>query len=161
MYKLFFVLLIVVNSARAGQVYKCTVDGKTTYSQMPCNDEEKQERLYKLEAIQPIPQTITTNTINNPNKAHNSQSTVKVHILNNKIKRCYAEIDKYQNKMRNEIKRIKNKTYYAANNNAGANYLNALSNEMTAVSEKYKVYIDLERDQIKGYREEITFLQSN
>jgi vacuolar-type H+-ATPase subunit E/Vma4 len=88
-----------------------------------------------------------------------SQASVKIHILNNKIKRSRSEIEKYQRKMRGELKKIKNKTYYAANNNAGANYLNALSNEMSAVAEKYKVYIDLEKDTIQGYRDDISFLK--
>lgn len=165
MYRLFifFLTLTVANIALAGEVYKCTVDGKVSYSQMPCGNQAKEERLHQLEQIQPIAKlpSLETNAVTNHNKANgvDDQRQVKIHIINNKIKRSYKEIDRYQTKMRRELKTIKDKTYYASNNNAGSNYLNALSNEMSAVSQKYKVYIDMERETIKSYRDEILSLR--
>ena len=74
-------------------------------------------------------------------------------------KQSYREIERYQSKMRSELRVLKNKTFNAANNNAGSNYHNALSNEMSAVSEKYKIYIELESRKIEDYRSEIGSLK--
>ena len=155
--------VLLTSYAYAGEVYKCTVDGKVTYSQMPCGNQATEERLHQLEQMQPIQKftSLETNAVTNPNKANgvDDQRKVEIHIINNKIKRSYKEIDKYQRKMRSELKAIKDKTYYASNNNAGSNYLNALSNEMSAVSDKYKIYIDMEKDTIQSYKDEIMMLK--
>ena len=164
MYKVFILMALMSLSSTtlAGEIYRCIIDGQVEYSRAPCEDDSG-ERMQQLEQIQasPKPSNLRINAVSNPNKVNKSdgQHEVEIHILNNKIKRSYKEIEKYQTKMRREIKKIKDKTYYASNNNAGSNYLNALSNEMTAVSAKYKIYIDLERDTIKSYREEITYLK--
>lgn len=157
--------VLLTSFTYAGEVYKCTVDGKVAYSQMPCGDKGTEERLHQLEVIQTIEKlpSIETNAVTNHNKANgvDDQRQVKIHIINNKIKRSYKEIDRYRTKMRRELKTIKDKTYYASNNNAGSNYLNALSNEMSAVSEKYKIYIDMEKDTIQSYKDEMMMLKQN
>ena len=160
MYKILLIsLLVIVKFSYAGEVYKCTVDGKITYSQMPCANNEAEERLYKLEAIQPIDATpsLRTNTVSNPNKANSdsSQAQVKIYLLNNKIKRSKSKISTYQKKMTKEISKLKSRTYYANNNLAGATYQAALSNEMVAISNKYKSLMEIESITINNLQSEI------
>lgn len=165
MYRIFILMasMSLSNTILAAEIYRCTIDEQVEYSRVPCEDGQG-ERLQKLEQIQSQgkTQSLDVRDASNQNKTDqgDSQASVKIHILNNKIKRSRSKIKNYQLKMRNELKKIKDKTYYAANNNAGANYLNALSNEMSAVSDKYKVYIDLEKDTIQGYRDDISFIRS-
>lgn len=155
-----FTAVFVGFSSFAG-VYKCTVDGKEIYSQTEC-EEGTQVRLYKLEKIQQSEKThlSTTNSVSNNNRSNANDTTVEAHIINNKIKRSQKKIESYQSKMRRELAALKTKTYYAANNNAGANYHNALSNEMQAVSEKYKTYINIERENISEFRRQIAALRN-
>lgn len=155
-----FTVFFVGFSSFSG-VYKCTVDNKEIYSQTEC-EEGTQVRLHKLEKIQQLEKSHlnTTNSVSNPNRSGANDTTVQVHIINNKIKRAQNKIDNYQKEMSREIATLKAKTYYAANNNAGANYHNALSNEMQAVSEKYKTYIDNERENIAEFRRQIATLRN-
>tara|TARA_R110000737_G_scaffold254346_1_gene263716 strand:- start:410 stop:904 length:495 start_codon:yes stop_codon:yes gene_type:complete len=164
MYK-FLVLFVFLYTdfALATSVYKCTVDGVTKYSQSPCGEVDNKVEEYKFETNTKV-HGLTTN---NESKQHSNnkstkelQASTKLYTLDSKIKRYRVNISKYQKKMNKEIQTLKARTYYANNNLAGATYQFALSNEMVAVSNKYKSLIDLEENRIKNLESEIEGLKN-
>jgi hypothetical protein len=164
MYK-FLVLFVFLYTdfTLAASVYKCTVDGVTKYSQSPCGEVDNKVEKYKIETNKKV-NGLTTNKERKQHSNNKStkelQTSTKLYTLNSKIKRYRVNISKYQKKMNKEIQRLKSRTYYANNNLAGATYQAALSNEMIAVSNKYKSLIDLEENKIKYLESEIEALKS-
>jgi len=141
MFKSVFALLIFYSLSSYSAIYKCKVDGVTTFSQSPCGDTSQEVKV------------IVRNSTSK--QAPHSQTSVKTatndvdqYLINQEIKRRNKNINRYKLKLNKELAVLKERTYYARNNLAGATYQNALSQEMVALTNKYKTLIDDEKRQI-------------
>ena len=135
----------------ANDIYRCTENGKITFSQMPCSKNAKQQ-VIKDEPIRKLKpaQSSSTGVANEV-----SIKRTELYILEQRIVRHNHKIEKLNKKMDKELAVLKKQTTYANNNLAGANYQNALSSEMIAVTNKYKSLIDTELRAIEALQTKI------
>lgn len=144
---LFYRCLIIVplfSSFNANsEVYKCVIDGVTTYSQQPCSDSAQ---VVNIKVAPSNSKTITTQSSELP------QTSVSDYIENSSLKRKIEghqrKIKKYKNKMENELAILRKKERTAANNLAGATYLKSISAETNAVVKRYSGLISMEQKQV-------------
>jgi len=140
---LFLATVITVPAAHAG-IYKCVVNGKTSFSQRPCGDESVEMDI-KVRDVSPSATKERTAA---------NRKKVETVLLDRKIREKEREIEKYGKQRDREMARLKKKKSYAANNLAGATWEQSISTEMRAISDKYDSKIraaerELERLQSK------------
>lgn len=141
----------------AANIYKCDIDGVTTFSQMPCPDDAENIELLNTPAIEKKSLNQQA-AIKNKVQSKLNSDLIQIDIFNLKqnIKRREAKIQSYKRKMVKELAKLKLRTTFANNNLAGATYQNALSEEMSATTKKYEVMIkDEERiiNELKSKKE--------
>ncbi|WP_281645530.1 DUF4124 domain-containing protein [Parendozoicomonas sp. Alg238-R29] len=134
-----------------GQIYKCQEGGKTTFSDKPCGASAQTVTLSKITTMDGIDQS----------KLDSMKATSKRGLLESEIKRIEDKITSYSKSMEQELSRLRIKKLRANNNLAGATWQESISTEMQSVTEKYKLKIDLKRDEIKRLNSEIGYLNSN
>ncbi|XQW86890.1 hypothetical protein ACOYR1_09280 [Thalassotalea piscium] len=126
-------------------VYKCEIDGKTTFSQFPCADNAEKITIKEVQPVQTPP------TINY--QAHNKEINdvndyIELSQIKREINQHQSKIKSYKNKMTQEIKVLEIRARSANNNLAGATYEHALTTQMTAVTNKYNTLIEVEQNKI-------------
>ncbi len=148
MFKSVFALLILYSFSSYSAIYKCKVDGVTTFSQSPCGDTIQEVKvIVRNSPSKQIPHVQATVKTNN--------NDVDQFLMNQEIKRRNKTINHYKLKLNKELAALKERTYYARNNLAGATYQNALSQEMVTLTNKYKTLIDDEKRQITTLKSKI------
>lgn len=141
MFRIFIsILLAFTGTTYASEIYRCTIDGVVTYSQIPCNDGavkvEVKNRSGNNNTVEPI-------TVSNSSTAPNKHiENTNVFLINQEIQRNILSIARYERKMTKELRILKARTYNASNNLAGAIYHRALTEEMTVVTTKYGSLIE-------------------
>ena len=148
MLKIFTVTLLFFSFFTNAAIYKCTVDGIDTYSQQPCSAKANEVEIKVQNTYQSKLKPTKTQLKNNDNE-------VNSYILKRKIRMHNENIAKIKRKMERELATLKARTYYAANNLAGAQYQTALSQEMIAVTNKYATLISDEERKIKALKSNI------
>ena len=137
-------LLIGAFHAQAG-IYKCVIDGKTTFSGEPCSDHAE-----KINVKIRKPNKEEVDIVNTRNVRISKALNIKR--LENKVEKSDENIEDFQRAMDRDIKKLELKKSYANNNLAGATWENSISTEIRAVIEKYKVKITREEEKISTYR---------
>lgn len=154
MYKfiIFIVLIVTASTTVSAAVYKCAVDGVTQYSQIPCGN--------TVEEVTGLNNNIPIKKIEYNKLPIDKDYTVKVYIINSKIRRAKSSVEKHQRNMVEEINILKERTYNANNNLAGAIYHDALSREMVVVTNKYKSLISKDEATISHLKEQLTSIKN-
>ncbi len=149
MSKFFLCLLAVLPmavSAGSGQYHVCTDDaGRKTFTSEPCSgDEQAEVRSYSVSSGAASSSRLTTdNPIYQKMKSDNRRADIK-----REIKALNKKIRKLSDDMEVELSQLRRKKLRANNNGAGATWEVSISEEMSAVTQKYTTLIDLERDSL-------------
>lgn len=160
MSKFFLCLLAVLPItvlAGSGQYHVCTDDaGRKTFTSEPCSDDEQSEiRSYSVTsgAASTSPRLTTGNPIYQKMKSDNRQADIKREIkaLKKKTRKLGAD-------MESDLALLRRKKLRANNNGAGATWEVSISEEMSAVTQKYTTLIDLERDRLNELNVELSQL---
>lgn len=152
--------LLVVSASAAlagtGQYHICTdADGKKTFTSSPCANNQKAEtKSYDVPSGTPGTKRLSVdNPIYQQMKSDNRKAEIKRAVKNGNKK-----IELNSKKMESELDSLKKKKLRANNNSAGAAWEISISEEMRAVTSKYKALIDVERDKIDALRDELATL---
>lgn len=139
------IILTTLATAQA-EIYKCQVDGKTLFSDQPCNGDPNQQVYLQSTSNQETataPQaTQTVPTKNTTSPGDVTELETKYFILDDEISRAKAAVEKIKQEQTAELEKLKRKKNLAMNNNAGANWEQSISTEMAAVVELYNKRID-------------------
>lgn len=146
--------LVIVGSAQA-EIFKCQIDGKTTFSQTPCaTDAQKLElKIYRPsdEAVQQAAEREKQLADSNEtDRADRLKRQAKQEIVNTE-----KQIAATESQMEKELALLRAKKARANNNLAGAVYEQSISKEMDAVVTKYNAKIEVYREKISRLREKL------
>lgn len=135
--------LFVMTLATTGhaQIYKCTgANGALVFSQKPCGA-DAQEVVYK--------DTTAGVTIVGEGDFSRVEAANRDRDISRSIERRYQTISGLQNQRDAKLDDLRRQQRRAANNLAGATYLQSIATEMQSVSEDYNARISMERDAIR------------
>ncbi|GJA53293.1 hypothetical protein KAM348_07160 [Aeromonas caviae] len=123
------------------EIYKCTINGSVTFSDIPCTNNAKP---IEVNVYIP-PEDIVT-------KANQQTQDIEQGLATSKrlrqIDTLQREIETKKLKRDNELRALRTKKGLAANNLAGATWENSISAEMQAVTIRYQGEIDALNSQI-------------
>ncbi len=146
-------MLLLRSNAWSGAYYVCTdTDGKKTFQDKPCSEQgsvSSEKREYTPQQSSEAGQVPVNNKLVEELFASNRLREVE-----REIKKSERAIDNYSNAMTNEVSALRRKKQRANNNLAGAQWETSISNEMTAITNKYSALIETERDKLKRLRDE-------
>jgi hypothetical protein len=159
---LFIVALSVVSAKGAvAATYKCVGGGKTTYQAAPCKGEGQKISVKPANGSQEVSEaTKTSGTPSAPSTAAlraNVDAMARerrLREIDHDLDATDREIAGYQSGMEQEMAALERKKLYANNNLAGATWEQSISAEMQAVSDKYKVKIQIAQDRASTLRKE-------
>lgn len=163
MKKLILSMCFLVAAPSYAEFYKCTADGKTTYSDKPCvgkggkielkvapansgptlTPEEASVALSEKERVQA-----------NEKLRKDSDNRMKTRTLTEDIERAENQLRLLASNMEKELAVLKDKKRSAKNNLAGATYEQSISTEMTAVTNSYSNKIEVKKVEIERLRRE-------
>lgn len=133
--------------AQAQSIYKCVDDqGRKTFSQSPCADDAEKITVKNDNA------GLSVGPKGDFSKMRDSNA---IRGMNRKIDTLSYEADTLRNKREGELAALREQKSYAANNLAGATWLQSLSAEMQTVTDTYNSQIESKRDEIKRLQQEI------
>ena len=137
-----------IGSAEAASIYKCVDDkGRVEFSQSPCSDAA--ERLtIDVPNIGTEGSTNARVILDEIKKAHRPRE------IDREIKTLERDISGYQKEMDTEMRLLRGRKKYAANNLAGATWEESISTEMSAVVASFKTKIENARVGIRNLRDE-------
>lgn len=142
--------------AGGGQYHVCTdAEGKKTFTSQPCKKNEVVEvRSYKVsDGASSSGRLSTDNPVYQQMKSDNRRADIQ-----RSIKSRNKKISDYGDRMENELKSLRRKKQRAANNGAGATWEVSISEEMSAVTQKYTTLIGIERDRLNELNSELAGL---
>ncbi|MBV1920419.1 MAG: DUF4124 domain-containing protein [Pseudomonadales bacterium] len=140
--------LSIVSSVEATSIYKCIGEnGRTEFSQSPCSDSAEH-------LIIDVPKIGTAGSTNARKVVDDIEKSNRLREIDRETKKLEKEISNYQKEMDSEIRRLRNKKQYAANNLAGATWEESISTEMSAIVASIKTKIDAAREKIKSLKDE-------
>lgn len=135
---------IAILSSPAHAVYKCVINGKTTYSQEPCADGARQ--------IDTTPARGLPSAQAQPNSARRTIETVETLAAARRLRNLEFDIDASQRRldslrdsMTRELDALRAKRAHASNNLAGALWEQSIATEMQAVAARYTADLDAEQ----------------
>jgi hypothetical protein len=138
-------MLIGACAGSQAGIYKCVVDGRTTFSQHPCGDAAQEVDIkYQPETERSAPPVADTR----------GSDIASLAILDRRIRDKQDEIRRYQSKRDSELGRLRAKKAYANNNLAGATWEQSISMEMNAVAEKYEQKIGVATRELRTLQSE-------
>ena len=157
------IALAVTAFALAGgvqaQVYKCKVDGKTTFSDRPCATDAKPINVRPASghsgAVAPVPTaapaaSVPINSSNNPQAVVAKMERDRaLRDIGHDIEIEHSKIREEEESMSRELAALRNKKQYANNNLAGAVWEQSISAEMAAVVAGYEQRIQSRRERVK------------
>lgn len=149
---LFF--LMAAPSAWAGSYYSCTdANGHKTFQSTPCDaDATTSERTdYQIKTVTSSQPQYTI--ANNP-LAQDLINSNRARQLDRDISKSEKTLDRLGENMATELSALRLKKSRANNNLAGAQWESSISEEMSAVTNKYKALMDAERDKLSQLRDE-------
>lgn len=148
-------LLAMIHQGSAAEIYKCEKDGKPVFSDQPCGPEAKTVQIKEQPAIYGEEEGASS--------VDGAALTVQADRASaqRKIKEHERRIAKHQRDMESELSALQRSKNLSTNSLAGATRDVSISNEMTAVTEKYKAMIAAEQAQIDALREKLAALQVN
>ena len=158
--KILVVVVLSILSAGAfagsGQYHVCTdADGRKAFTSSPCAANQSAEvRSYTVsEGSSRSNRLSTDNPIYQQMKSDNRRADVE-----RSIKARNKSIAGYGDRMELELKHLRRKKQRASNNGAGAIWEVSISEEMSAVTQKYTTLISVERDRLNELNSELAGL---
>lgn len=157
------ILLLALISSSAFAQYKCVVDGKTSFQDLPCSSGSSTPLNVKYGSIQGAPEVKTqqsNNTVENLKKSTNSlekarlirEKQYQIENIQNAKYGLQAELDK-------KLEALRIKKQSANNNLAGATWEQSISQEMTSLTESYKSKFSNLDSQLQMAQQQLTKLQ--
>ena len=158
----------------AHAVYKCQVDGVTTYQAQPCSGASKPEQQMNIRAGSPAvtqvsgkPEVQSAAQKSASSSAGAEKLAVEQMARERQIREANYEIGNLERRIANrseqltrEMDALRAQKARANNNLAGATWEQSLSTEMQAVAARYKVMNDVDQEQIKALRAKVVTLQT-
>jgi len=145
------------------EVFKCVEDGKTVFQDKPCrgagsaitvvpaNQSVEKSKLPEA-ANQPADESVMSRTKSHIDTMQRDRQKrdleYEIRDIDSAIQNAEREISNLQRGLDAELALLSAKKGYANNNLAGATWLQSISSEMQATSEKYKVKIQPIQDRI-------------
>jgi hypothetical protein len=165
---LFFVAALIASSSAYSAFYKCVVDGKTTFTDQPCEENAKSEEVH----IAPFVPVLgaTSNASNDNEQQKQEMSSTSIQRMNQATARLYKErreaeleraivekrehITNLQVAMELEVAKLRVKKNYSNNNLAGATWESSISEEISATVKRYDSKIEVaQKDIDRMYKE--------
>ena len=150
-----FALISLCHPSLSAEIYKCEKDGRPVFSDQPCGPEATTVQLKEQPAI--------FNTDGGENSADGALLTAQAEHASaqRKIKEHERKIAKHQRDLDNELSALRRSKSFSTNSLAGATRDVSISNEMTAVTEKYKALIAAEQGHIDSLSQKLRSIQAN
>lgn len=167
------VIFLLAATQPAIAQYKCVKNGTTVFQDSPCAGSVRRS----ADMAQPISGNEQRSAVAKPaveSADKSSQQTDlerqktfmakgakdrKIADLQYEITRTESAITQLQSAMHAELADLEGRRSLANNNLAGATYLNSLANERQAVTARYDIDINTQRDRVKQLREELAAAQ--
>lgn len=156
-------ILLAFISTSAFAQYKCVVDGKTSFQDLPCTNGSSTPLNVKYGSIQPTPEVKTqhsNNTVENLKKSTNSLE--KARLIREKqfqIENIQSARYNLQNELDAKLDALRAKKLTANNNLAGATWEQSISQEMTTVTDAYKSKFSNLDNQLQTAQQQLSKLQ--
>jgi hypothetical protein len=147
MIRIFFILVcgLIAHAANA-DIYKCTgPNGNLIFSQKPCGA--------NAETVV-IKDTTSGVSITGDGDFSQVDADRRTRDIDRAIDRHYRTIGELQRERDAKVADIRHQQSRAANNLAGATYLQSLATEMQAINDDYNTRINMERDAIRSLNEQ-------
>lgn len=150
--------LVLLNPliVQSGQIYKCVVNGETTFSQRPCADDAE------LISIKPHPiaNKDAAGRVEKLNDALDEVSASnRLSDLQKEERALIKEIERYDRMRDRDLKSLQAKKFRAKNNLAGAEWEQSISQEMQSVNMKYSSKIEVVKSKLEIVSNQIRSLQ--
>lgn len=158
----YFTLLILLATpwawAGSGSYFVCTdSNGQKSFQSAPCADNAAEAERKDYQVHTPTAPT-QQYSIQGNDLAQDLIRSNKERRLNRDISNSEKKLKRYADDMDTEIAALRKKKSYANNNLAGAQWETSISQEMSAVTNKYKALMDAERDKLSRLRDELAGL---
>ena len=158
----------------AHAVYKCQVNGTTTYQAQPCSGASKPGQQMNIRSGSPAgtqsdaKPEIQSGAQKSPSSSAGAEKqAVEQMARDRQIREANYEIGNLERRIANrseqmtrEMDALRAQKARANNNLAGATWEQSLSTEMQAVASRYKVMNDADQEQIKALRAKVAGLQA-
>lgn len=145
---------LVAPPALAQQMYKCTQDGRTTFAEFPCGKSAQKITVRPVAGdIAPAPLAAAAPG-SAPQVATDRQALLDDMSRQRRIREIEYEIRNAENDMDAELEGLRRKKGNANNNLAGATWLTSISQEMQAVTAKWRGKIDQLNSQLAALRQQ-------
>ena len=157
----------------AHAVYKCQVNGTTTYQAQPCSGSSKPGQQMNIRSGSPAgtqsdaKPEIQSGAQKSPSSSAGAEKqAVEQMTRDRQIREANYEVENLERRIANrseqmtrEMDALRAQKARANNNLAGATWEQSLSTEMQAVAARYKVMNDVDQEQIKALRAKVASLQ--
>jgi hypothetical protein len=124
----------------SAEVFKCTLNGSLVFSDKPCGDNAVVVEMKKTAPPASSP-VVTQDMSALTNLTHELALKRRKAELNKEIDNIMTEIAATTRLMDLELQLLREKKQYANNNLAGAAWEQSISQEMTAITERYKIKV--------------------
>jgi len=137
-----FVFMLFGSSFAQSAFYKCVVDGKTTFTDQPCDQNAESEVLKNIEVVRHTPSTQhQAENASSVDRMKKAAASMYVDRRKSEIKKDISDKEEdivtLQKRMDAEVAGLRFKKRFANNNLAGATYEGSLSEEISAVVSRY------------------------
>lgn len=140
--------LVMAGAANAG-IYKCTENGAVVFSQTPCSDSAEK---VEVRTYTPDPEEVRRQQERVEQSNKKLDAAIEQREVDRNISKLQRKIRGYQRRMDSELSALRRKKLAANNNLAGAAWEQSISDEMKAVTEKYKTKIQVTQSEIDSLR---------
>ena len=151
---LFILSLLLVTGTTQAAVYKCEgQDGKLTFSDQPCQDAPSEE--VTVDYVKPSAEQrldAAEAAASHQRMAEKLDQQRAERARQARIASIQNSIDRMQAARDRELAALRMQKRTAANNLAGASYLQSISQEMEAVTQRYAADIGAARDRLRELR---------
>lgn len=139
--------------AHAQQMYKCTVDGRTTFAEFPCGKSAEKITVRPVAGdYAPAPLAVAAPAGRAAAPTSDRHAQLDEMVRQRRIRELEYEIRDAENDMDAELGALKGKKRYAGYGLAGATWEASISQEMQAVTAKWRGKIDALNGQLATLR---------
>lgn len=168
-------LLAIGCSVSAQETFKCRINGEMVYQDRPCPGASRRSETMPADQRPGASASPVRPHEDSPKNADKSIADLdrqkqflasgakqrKISSIQYEIDRVESTIYNLQNSMHAELAELERRKGYANNNLAGATYLNSLANERQAVTARYDVDINTNRDRLKQLKDDLAKAQKD
>ena len=168
---LIFGLFLTSTVTFAQEPNKCKVGGAWVYQDSPCKviaTAKPSTPVSTTSSAAPVPAATPSAPTAAQSELERQKAFLakgakdrKISDLKFEIEQAELGITNLRKKMTDELARLENQKYGTNNNLAGAVYLNSLATERQAVTSRYEIDINAQRDKLKQLRDELVAAQKS